>query len=379
MPLNVTTKSSSVNSNTPSRVITRQEVKMGQPSPSSARVTALKNRLSGKEPTQPVAPRPAGSTARREEMSKLNKFTTQSKITTQPAQPGKTSARQEDVDFNKIAPPPSGLASGHEAAPSPNTVETPEKAPEANSEPLSPQYVALARKERQLRKAQQEFKAAQDAWKQDQANYIPKNRLTSETLKVLAEAGITPDKLVELQINQASSQDPNQALIDKIGNLEKQLKDLTDPENGTLAQRDKQAYEGVVSQIGKDVQLLVDSDPRFGTIKSEGNTKDVVDLITGVFEQEDIILDVEEAAQLVEDKLVSKLIQQYERISKYEKIKAKLGKAAEQPEANNEQQPQSNRPLINTLTNAGASQRPLSARDKAVLKVQERLDALKGR
>ena len=369
MPLITTPKAGSANSNTPSRVIQRQEVSVSRQSTSSARAQALKDRLMGKTPAptaEPIAPRPAGSSARAEEMAKLKKFNT-------PQPPTKQSLAD-------IEPPPSGLAKGQELTQSNPSVQPPEKAPEATSQPLSPELAALARKERQLRKAQQEFKAQQDAWKQAQANYVPKERLTSETLKVLAEAGITPDKLVELQINQATAQDPQQILLNRIADLESQLKSITDPENGTLAKRDQEAYNSAVAQIRQDAKLVVDSNPAYGTIKSEGRTEDVVELITKVFDQEGVVLDVEEAANLVEEKLVDNLYKQYEKVSKYEKIKARLGKAAEPPpEANNAQPSPSNTAKTNTLTNAGASTRQLTPRERAILRVQEAIDRAKGK
>jgi hypothetical protein len=284
---------------------------------------------------------------------------------------GKTDARQITQDFSKIPLPPTSP----EIRDNPNTIESPQAAPEATSEPMSPQFVALARKERQLRKAQQEFKAQQDAWKQEQERYIPRERLTSETLKVLSEAGITPDKLVELQLNQATSQDPNQITANKIAELEKKILELTDPENGELAKRDKAAYEQAITQIRNDVNLLVDSNSNFGTIKSEGRTEDVVNLITRVFDEEGTVLDVEEAAQLVEEKLTERLLKDYERLSKYEKIKAKFGKPTESEEANTEQQsPSQPKP---TLTNQGSSTRPLTPRERAILRVQEARSALR--
>jgi hypothetical protein len=371
MPLQTVPKASSQNSNTPSRVISRQEVSVSRPTASSARAEALKARLMNQVPNNPVAPRPARSSARAEEMAKLQKFPTPQAPTHQ-TPPPKNDSRVPAKDLTAIEPPPSGLVAP-QAAPS---IESPQAAPaEANSEPLSSQFVALARKERQLRKAQQEFKAAQDAWKQEQANYIPKERLTSETLKVLTEAGISADKLVELQINQAASQDPNQVLLNKVAELEKQLKGLTDPETGTLAQRDKAAYDSAVAQIRQDIKLLVESNPAYGTINSEGQTEEVVTLITRVFEDEGVVLDVEEAAKLIEDKLVQRLSAQYEKLSKYEKI-MKARKPAETAEATPAQQPpQSN----TTLTNAGASTRQLTPRERAILRVQEAIDRTKGK
>lgn len=369
MALTTTPKAKSASSNTPSSTITRQEVSIARPTASTSRAEALKKRLSEKAPTQPVVPRPSGSTARREELAKLNKFT--QAVTTPATQQPATSARVTGEDLSAIEPPPSGLAPGQVTT----IAEAPKVTTEANSAPLSPEAASLARKEMQLRKAQREFKAAQDAWKQEQANYVPKERLTTETLKVLSEAGITPDKLVELQINQASAQDPQQILINRIADLENQLKGITDPENGILAQRDNSAHAQAVKQITSDATLLVNSNPKYETIKSEGQTEEVVKLILGVFDEEGEILDVEEAADLIEAKLSDNLLKQYERMSKYSKIKAKFGQASEVPEANTVQQPQT--PRVNTLTNAGASQRPLTPRERAILKVQANLEAAK--
>jgi hypothetical protein len=377
MALNVTPKAASAASATPSRVVSRAEVSMGRQTTSSARAEALKTRLSAQPPAQPVAPRPARSSARAEEFSKLNKFNTPAPVKAKPVV-----NRPAPTNLEEIEPPPSGLAEAPKAIPQDNSVESAPPPAEATSEvPASPQLDILARKERQLRKAQQELKAAQEAWKQEQAKYLPRETLLSDPLKVLAEAGITADKLVELQINQAAPKDPNQALQEEVAALKAQINELVDPENGTLAKRDQQAYNQALAQIEADAKLLVDSNPAYGTIKSEGKASEVKDLIVAVFNEEGTILDVEEACQLVEEKLVQNLLKDYERISKYEKIKAKIGKPAETlAEAVPVQQPtapQSAKPKQTTLTNAGSQSRPLSARDRAVLLVQERLNARK--
>ncbi len=365
MPLNTVPKGQSANSNTPSKVVSKPSVQLTHQKASSARVDALKARLAQQPQApvaQPIARRPAATSARREEISKLQRF-----ASPPPQSPPRQAAPQRLQD---IEPPPSGLAQGAAVPPVDNNIEAPQTSTAAISESLSPQAEALARKEIQLRKAQLRFKAEQDAWKQEQAKYLPKERLSTDTLKVLAEAGITPDKLVELQVNQAASQDPNQVLLNRIAELEGQIKGIIDPETGTLAQRDKAAYDQVIKQIGSDAKLLVDSDPRFGTIKSEGQTSEIVKLINLVFDEEGTVLDVEEAAEIIEAKLVDRLTKQYERISKLDKFKAKFGQPAENPA---EVVPAQRQPALRqhtTLTNQGASQKPLSPRDRAVLAVQ---------
>jgi hypothetical protein len=317
--------------------------------------------LAGKPQTpvsQPVAPRPTRTSARAESQATLQKYNTPA-----PTPPKAPTYRTTPAGLADIPPPPSGLRA------SDNTIEAPAPAPEVTREPSNPQTDALARREIQLRKAQQKFKAEQDAWKQEQAKYVPKDRISSQTLQVLAEAGVSPDKLVELQLAQAS-QDPTQA---KIAALEAKLQALTDPEKGYFAQRDEQDYSAAVEVIRNDATLLVDSNPEFGTIKSEGQTDEVVNLITKVFGTEGIILDVEEAAKLVEDKLVERLSNQWQRLSKIDKIKARLGQKTESSEANTTA---ATAPTT-TLTNAGATTPQLTPRQKAILRVQEAIDAAK--
>ncbi len=369
MPLNVTPKGQSAVSSKSSAVIQRSDVQMGRPSASSARVAALKAKL-GAPQAQPMTPRPAGSSARAEEMAKLKKFNS----------PPPRKGAAVPATLAGIGPPPSGLAPG-QASPSVEAPTTPPAAAPASD--VSPQLEALARQERQIRKARQELKAQQEAWKQEQAKYVPRERLSSETLKVLAEAGITPDKLAELQLNQARStdpapNDPQQILLARIAELEKTVKDISDPETGTIVtrekQRDQQAHDQVVQQIREDVTLLVDSNPAFGTIKAEGNTEDVVTLITRVFDEEGKLLDAEEAAQLIEEKLTQRTIQRLEQLTKLSKYKKWAGQAPEASEANTEQ-----RPPLTTLTQQGARTKPLTAVERAKLRVQEAIDRSKQR
>lgn len=377
MPLVTTPKAESVNSNTPSRVISRPEVAVARPNGSTARAEALKARLMSAPPAQPVAPRPTRSSARAEELGKLNKFSTPAPG--RAPQQQKPVSRQSQVPLDAIEPPPSGLAAGSKEVVQTNNIIEAQPNPEVTGEPLSPQAASLARKEMQFRKAQLEFKAKEEAWKQDQVNYIRKDRIQSETLKVLSEAGIDADKLVELQINQAQPKDPNQALHDQIAELKAQIQGIIDPEKGTLAKRDQEAYDQTVSQIRYDAKLLVDSNPAFGTIKTENQLSEVVDLITKTFEQDGEILDVEEACQLIENGLRKRLDTQYERLSRYEWLKSKEGKQAELEEATPAQltQPSAPQRVTHTLTNAGAATRQMSARDRAILVVQERMNNLK--
>lgn len=346
----------------------RSQVRYGVPAASTARADALKAKLTGKAPTQnPAPPRVGRTSARQEEFAKLPNQVQTPRVQT-PSPVGNSSARQAPKDLSQVAPPPSGLAPGA-TAPAPqgapmsqtnNSVETEGTPTEATSEPLSPQFVALAKQERMIRKARMEQKAREDAWKQDQAKFISKDELLADPLKVLSEAGITYDKLTESQLSQLNP-DPNQALLDQIAELKARLEGVDE----TFKKRDSQAYDAALNQIRSDVGLLVDSDPAFETIKATGQSEDVVDLIKRVFDAEGTVLPVEEACKLVEDKLVDREFERVQKISQLSKIKSRMEPPAEIPEeATLGQQPTIK---TQTLTNQGSLQRPLSARERAIL------------
>ena len=372
MPLNFTPKGTpnAPQGQTTQTPTTRTQIKYGTPSPSTSRAEALKGKLTGKTPAQPAPPRRAGSSARAVEYAELkNQAPAQRPAQTQ----GRTTARQE-FDQTDIPPQPSGLAPG--AVP-PETLSQPDtntgaSAPvAATTEPLSPQFAALAKQERMIRRAQQALKADRDAFQQEKTEHVRKADLASYSLEQLAEAGITPDRLVELQIAQANP-DPNQVLLDKIAALEAKLEGVS----GEFTKRDKSSYNAAKAQIRNDVQLLVDSDPTYETIKTsnemglkDSNTDAVVDLIEKIFHAEGHVLPVEEAARLVEEKATEREFKRQERFRQLSKIKARLEKQAEPAEASPLQQ----QPQTKTLTNNGAVQRPLSARERAILAVERNM------
>jgi hypothetical protein len=267
------------------------------------------------------------------------------------------------------APPPP-VSTGMPAEPTPaqqTNTETPTAAPvEANNQQaLSPHFAALARKERQFRRTQQEFEAAKAAWTKQQGDYIPKSSLQTDPLKALADAGISYDRLVELQLGQPA-EDPTALLKQEIDELKAQLAGTKTEWKTAEEQRDLQARAQAVNAIKQDVELLVSADPVYETIKATNSEQEVVDLITTVFDKEGKMLSIEEAAKLVEDELVERTAEQIRRYSALNKIKSKLEPAPSEeiaPQAPIQRQhPQQHK----TLTNAQSVQRPLAVRERAI-------------
>lgn len=352
MPLLTEVKATSAQA-APNPINNRVEVTMGVPAPTTARVEALKSRLTGQPVNNnPAPPRVAGSTARAEQYAKLQN---QAGITQAPVE--KTQPMQD------VEPPPSQpvvqAQETKDLTQINKNVETTEESLEATEKPVSTQFAALAKQERQIRKARMELKAQQEALKAQQASYVSKDLLKTDPLKALSEAGISYEKLTELQLSQVAP-DPNQNLLNKISELEAKLASVDEK----FIKRETQSYDAAINQIRNDVKLLVDSDDAYETIRATGETEEVVKLIEGIFKAEGNILSVEEAAKMIEEKLLDRKLQEVEKLSKISKIKSRLSKPAETPAEVTQPQQQQKQP---TLSNSAAVARPLTARERAIL------------
>ena len=255
-------------------------------------------------------------------------------------------------------------------------------AEQKSEDPLSSQYALLARREKALRaKAQQQeqvYKAREEALKAKEAalavkdaeyqtGYISKAQLKTNTLAALEDAQVSYDEITQAILNNQTPLDPRtQNLMAKmeakISKLEAELGE------GKKAQSDQQtqAYQAAVKQIETDVRALVKLDPAYETVRETNSIKDVVELIEQTYKEEGTLLSVEEAAQLVEDELLS----QIDRLTKIEKVKNRLSPkpaASEQVQAQTPSKPTPQQQPMKTLTNANSSTRQLSARERALL------------
>lgn len=248
-------------------------------------------------------------------------------------------------------------------------VEGQAPATEAKPDPkLAQQFAVLAKKEKAMRAMAQQIKAQQDALKAKESEYttgyIQKDRLTKDTLGVLAELGITQDQLAQAILNAPQNQNSEiQKLMAKIEELEGK----TTKVQQAFEEEKSNAYQQAVKQIDNDVKLLVDSDPYYETIKAYGHQSAVTKYIEQTFKDEGVILNVEEAAKFVEDQLLEEVM----KGAQLNKVKSKLQGT---PEAKAEQQPTTKQQQITTLTNAqNASSKPLTPKERAILAFQGKL------
>lgn len=255
-------------------------------------------------------------------------------------------------------------------------VPAPAKAPE---EPLSNQYAQLARKERALRAKVQEIKAQEAAVKASAdktaqleerlAKYeAMEKRLADDPYSVLTERGITYDELTKRALNAPSPEEQAQrSAFQKLQDEIQSIKESQENSKKMFEESQTQQYNQAVNQIRSQAKSLIDSDPNFETVKETGSIEDVVDLIKQTFEKDGVLMSVEDAALAVEEHLLEEAI----KLTKLKKIQQRM-KSAE-PKAAAPQQPSTQQPQ-KTLTNNLTTQKPLTARERAILAFNNKLN-----
>jgi hypothetical protein len=262
-------------------------------------------------------------------------------------------------------------------APKPSVEESPEKTP------LSSQYAMLARKEKALRAKVQAQEAAakareaalqsrEDAIKAKESeyssNYISKDKISQDPWTTLQDLGITYDQLTQYALNQPQQDPATRAAIAKIEAQVKAQAEEVAKTRQSYEDQQKRAYDQAVNQIRQDVKSTVGLDPQFETIQATQSVEDVVDLIKRTFEEDGVIMSVEDACLEVENYLVEEAM----KIARLNKIKQRLSpppaKEAPKPQETKQQQPE-----IKTLTNANSTARKLSARERALLAFEGKL------
>lgn len=288
-------------------------------------------------------------------------------------------AQSPVLDQNQVSPeemsaitPPSVQTDTIDAVEAPKEVTKP-STPEEPA--LSSQYAQLARKEKAFRaqvnavKAQEaQLRAREEAIKakesEYQSQYVPKDRIAKDPLKVLQEQGYTSDQITQLLLNAPDpAQQAQQTVMDELRAEIRALRDAQDATNKTYQDNQTQSYQQAVNQIRNDAKQLVTADPTFETIKATNSVEDVVELITKTFEKDGVILSVEDAANAVEEYLVEEAL----KIARLDKIQKRLApKQTQAPTQQAAQKPQAPQ-QAKTLTSTMGTSRPLTAKERAIL------------
>lgn len=231
-----------------------------------------------------------------------------------------------------------------------NTGETEE--PEV-TRPISPQFAALAKQRRALQVKEQEIalreKALAEKGSQDGA--LDFEKLRTNPLGILQEAGVTYEQLTEAILAEQSGQDP------RIAAMQAEIEALKTGLDTKFTERDAQAEKQVLTEIEREAKLLVAEGDDFEMVRGTNSVPKVIELIKRTWQTSGEVLDVQEAAKLVEDQLVEDSL----KMANFGKVRSRLT-PAEQVQANAQNRNQG----LKTLTNRDTAVRPSSARARAM-------------
>lgn len=249
---------------------------------------------------------------------------------------------------------------------------------------LSTQYAQMARKEKAIRAKQQEILQREEALKAREAalqskdseyqqKYVPKDRLTQDTLSVLNELGISYDQLTEMVLSRTVDGQNPSVESRELQEMKAEIKRLNEAlERNQKAQEENQqkAYQQALNNIRNEAKKLVDIDDSFEAIKATDSIGDVVELIERTFKEDGVLLTVEEACREVESYLEEETL----KLTRLKKIQAKLqqnqSKADDKKEVKQESQQQQQ---AKTLTNNISTTRRLTAKERAILAFEGKL------
>lgn len=205
---------------------------------------------------------------------------------------------------------------------------------------------------------------------QDLSQYVHKDRIKAEADLVLDEAGVNWDELTSRVINRQPT-DPR--VMSTIQRLEAQLADMKNEvaENKKAAsEQQTQSYQAALTQIRHDAQHLVKSAPEeYEAINAHNAIDDVVKLVEKTYQKHGRVLSTEDAAKQVEEFLIEEAL----RITDLKKVQTRR-EALKASKLKTETKPQaSQQTQMKTLTNAASSQRPLTARERAIAAMEGKL------
>lgn len=253
--------------------------------------------------------------------------------------------------------------------PAPTSSQAPEQDTPEEKPQQDPRIAELERKEKILaaerRKLAQE-KAAIEAQKaqlqqpQSKPGAMTADEWKAQFLQDPTKLGIQYDEIAHRFLTQPDERDQ---VVEQLKSEIQALRQEREAEKEQLTAAQKQAYDNAVKQIDADARRLVESKPQeYELISAEGAHSQIVELIKRTYEEEQVLMSVEEAAQEVENYLL-------ERATRYaglNKVKSKIAPPpSEEPTTGHkvDQTPTQQKTLTRGLT---PSSKPMSARERAI-------------
>lgn len=218
-----------------------------------------------------------------------------------------------------------------------------------DTQPISPQFAALAKQRRVLQEKERALAERERALENQsgQGDSIAIARLRSEPLNVLLEAGVTYEDLTQAILNNQG----NSELI----SLRQDFKTHKEEVQNLIREKEEAAERNALDQMGMEAKELVDNTDDFELIRSLGHLPDVTRLIKAYWDAERKIMPVKEACQLIEEKL----FEDAQKVAGLQKVQSSFASSAQAPTLQQQ-------PGLRTLTNRDTATVPMSAKQRAI-------------
>lgn len=215
--------------------------------------------------------------------------------------------------------------------------------------PLSPQFAALAKQKRalQLERAEFDKQKADSLAGGNSQDLIAK--LKSSPLSVLREHGVTYDQLTEEILNSGQGHNP------EIQALKDELKALKEGVDTKFQSREEQQEEAALTEMLYEAEGLAKDGDAFEMIRTEDAYDDVLRLIHSTYKKTGRVLDVTDAMNTVENRLMARA----EKYASISKVRNKLSPPQEL-------QPQQKSTGMRTLTARDTANPSLDRRARAI-------------
>jgi hypothetical protein len=242
-----------------------------------------------------------------------------------------------------------------------DTNEQTQAAPEV-TQPLSPQFAALAKAKRALQVKEKEIQAREIALAQSSdttSDRFTKEQIKANALRILRESGVSNDELTEAILREAQDYGPGYTHLE--GEIQA-LKNALDTQNKSNEEREKQSERQVLGVMKQNIDRLVSTGDTYELTREAGYAPKVIELMYRTFKKTGEVLDERDACQFIEDELMSESL----KFAAIKKVQSRLNPTPTE-------KPQAAKPgaiptkTMRTLTQRdGASSVPGSRRERAI-------------
>lgn len=202
-----------------------------------------------------------------------------------------------------------------------STPDTAEPGAVEVTQPLSPQFAALAKQKRALQLERAEFEKQKAAQVQGVSPEDFAAKLKADPLGVLQEHGVTYDALTEAILSDKQQINP------EILSLKQKLADLEKGIESKFQSNESRQEEAALTEMLYEAEALAKEGENFEMIRSEDAYDQVLRLIHKTYKDTGRVLDVTQAMETVENQLMARA----EKLASINKVRNKIAPPSPTP------------------------------------------------